>query len=1746
MAFLQKLFTSYHGYSDGDSRVGELNRIWYDSNTNTFRIQLDDTPGGTIIGGSGGGGSYTLPTATPTRLGGVKIGSNITITNGVISVAPPFSGNYNDLTNKPTIPSAYTLPTASTSVLGGVKVDGSTITINNGVISSTGGSGGGARVTESNTAPTNPSAGDLWWDTTGGNLFIYYDSNWVPATITTIGPVGPKGDKGDIGPRGNTGATGSRGDTGATGPKGDTGATGATGPKGDTGATGATGDRGATGAQGVSVTLKGTKATIADLPVSGNPGDAWIVTTGDGSAHLDGSLWFWSTVDNAWDDIGKIVGPQGDPGPTGAKGDKGDTGERGLKGDSGATGPKGDTGATGEKGDKGDIGDTGPKGDTGATGATGATGPRGPGVTENDIAPTSPNAGDLWWDTISGNLFIYYDSNWVPSVTTTIGATGATGATGPQGAKGDTGDQGPKGDTGDTGAKGDTGDQGPKGDTGDQGPAGENGSNVTELDTPPSSPSAGDLWWDTVSGDLFIYYDNTWVLTNTYTSPVNADWNATTGPAQILNKPTIPSAYTLPTATDTILGGVKIGSNISINAGVISVDAPFSGSYNDLTNKPTIPSAQVNSDWTASSGVAQILNKPTIPTAFDRIVSPNGLHATVIDNTGTTTLGGDIVPGADTYNLGSLALPWKDVFVSKGSIVIADQDINTDAVYISNTEGYIVLDRGGLKVTANDETHEVFQLDNTGKLLLKSEIPLVENSAAFELIGNLLGQSLAVNDYGVMIHTSGAINVPNLMLMDAVGVQTTGVDTGKVAYSAFIGRSARGTVASPEAVQSGDIITRFGGHAYATTLGLNDISNAQIDLVATQTQTSTARGTKIEIRTTANDTTTPTVLWTFGQDGNFILPGGINTADTTTDIILGTDDGSDTGSITAYRTYQLRDGNDNVLMQIQNEDGIGKLKFDGGSNGIWFDGGVVIKGVGYHTDYYGIQPMSYNSANGQVTYGLIDYTQLTNKPTIYTSAYIGTTSLDFSRSSASQTLTGVSIDGNAATVTNGLYSTGTYANPSWLTSLAYSKITGTPTLATVATSGSYTDLTNKPTLFDGAYSSLSGKPALFSGSYTDLSNKPTLFDGAYSSLSGKPTLATVATSGSYTDLTNKPTIPTTVTVNGTAITLGSSGTVTAAAGTLTGTTLNSSVVTSSLTSVGTLTGLTVSGSSANSITSTSGGTFLTLSSSARLGLTQTWKFTTNNNIGGPTSWIEFPDSTLQTTAYNSSTVQGLFSVTTNSASGNGSLSYSSGVFTFTPASVPTNVGDFTNNVGYITSSGLGSVSTVGTITTGTWQGTPIANNYIANSSLTVNGTSIPLGGSATVTAAAGTLTGTTLNSNVVSSSLTSVGTLANLTVTNTITGSISGNAGTATKLATARAINGVNFDGTTAITVTADAGTLTGTTLNSTVVSSSLTSVGTLTSLSSGAITTTGTLAVNASGGITTNQTTIPLVNTTATTVNFAGAATTLNMGASTGNTTVNNNLRVTGNINTGTNSFAKSPGAGDIAMDNNSTDTPGLLMYYANNSNWGVDSWNGTFDILSGQLFRVTNKLNETGGAVKMAIDTSGNAVFTGFVQANAWRAGQVIKETVLGYTDVTQTQQGGVNRFATDSYNREFIRYAYTPSSSSSYIVVTMTLAKYSAYQGTGNDSWFSQMQVGATSGYSRNANGEPQGLSEVAYSLLSTVNGNRTGTLFPLMGRYTNGDTNSKTISIAVRRESADDYFDYDWSASSFCMRITEIAR
>jgi hypothetical protein len=191
------------------------------------------------------------------------------------------------------------------------------------------------------------------------------------------------------------------------------------------------------------------------------------------------------------------------------------------------------------------------------------------------------------------------------------------------------------------------------------------------------------------------------------------------------------------------------------------------------------------------------------------------------------------------------------------------------------------------------------------------------------------------------------------------------------------------------------------------------------------------------------------------------------------------------------------------------------------------------------------------------------------------------------------------------------------------------------------------------------------------------------------------------------------------------------------------------------------------------------------------------------------------------------------------------------------------------------------ITKVGTINTGTWQGTlldptyggtgvnngartlTLAGNLVTSgaSSITLTSTgatNVTLPTSGTLVNTAGNVaTATALQtarnlwgvsfdgtSNVTAAPTFTAGATVSSGQTLTLTGATvggaptwtltqtlntSGNAATATALATPRNINSVAFDGTANITVTAAAGTLTGTTLNSTVVTSSLTSVGVLT-----------------------------------------------------------------------------------------------------------------------------------------------------------------------------------------------------------------------------------------------------------------------------------------------------------------------------
>jgi len=85
------------------------------------------------------------------------------------------------------------------------------------------------------------------------------------------------------------------------------------------------------------------------------------------------------------------------------------------------------------------------------------------------------------------------------------------------------------------------------------------GGNVTISPTPPSGPSDGQLWWDNVNGELYIYYTNTWVRANT---------GGLSTPVLLRNTAIVTTATYTATSSDWYIGVNRAGTvTITLPAG---------------------------------------------------------------------------------------------------------------------------------------------------------------------------------------------------------------------------------------------------------------------------------------------------------------------------------------------------------------------------------------------------------------------------------------------------------------------------------------------------------------------------------------------------------------------------------------------------------------------------------------------------------------------------------------------------------------------------------------------------------------------------------------------------------------------------------------------------------------------------------------------------------------------------------------------------------------------------------------------------------------------------------------------------------------------------------------------------------------------------------------------------------------------------------------------------------------------------
>lgn len=612
----------------------------------------------------------------------------------------------------------------------------------------------------------------------------------------------------------------------------------------------------------------------------------------------------------------------------------------------------------------------------------------------------------------------------------------------------------------------------------------------------------------------------------------------------LTNKPTIPAA--------------QVNSDWNASSGVAEIlnkpslaTVATSGSYNDLSNKPTIPAAQVNSDWDALSGVAQILNKPSLAT-----VATSGLYS---DLTGTPTLATVATTGAYSDLTGKPTIPT----VNNATLTIQKNGTTVDT-FTANASVDKIINLAVPTVTSD--------LNNDSGFLTTSTLPVATTNS----LGVVqVGSGLAVSSGGVLSATGGG-TADDVAWGHITGTMVDQTDL-KNALDAKVDSSSLATVATSGSYN--DLLN---------TPTIPTVNNATLTIQknSTTVDTFTANASadktiNITVPVTAADVSALPASTKYGAS----FTASINTTTYVMTLTLKDQDGNTLGtaqtidlpleSVVVNGSYDST--NKKIVLTLQSGstidipvgDLISGLQSEITSSNM-LDADLVDDSTSTHkfTTASDISKLAGIAAGAEVNVQS-DWNQTTNtaddyiknKPSLATVATSGA----YSDLSGTPSLATVATSGSYNDLSNKPTIPAAQVNSDWDSTSGVSKILNKPTLSTVATSGSYNDLTNKPTIPAAQVQSnwtqttttavdyIKNKPNLAtvatSGSYNDLSNKPSIpaaqVNSDWDASSGvaqilnKPSLATVATSGSYNDLTNKPTIPT---VNNATLTIQKNGT----------------------------------------------------------------------------------------------------------------------------------------------------------------------------------------------------------------------------------------------------------------------------------------------------------------------------------------------------------------------------------------------------------------------------------------------------------------------------------------------------------------------------------------------------------------------------------------------------------------------------
>lgn len=322
--------------------------------------------------------------------------------------------------------------------------------------------------------------------------------------------------------------------------------------------------------------------------------------------------------------------------PQGEKGDKGDTGEQGPigeKGDRGEEGPEGPRGLKGEKGDRGETGEKGDQGIQGVEGPQGVKGDQGPQGVEGPQGIKGDKGDPFLLQKVyatKDEMDSAYSTDGFPKGVLVAISTATGGVDGghvyvkgetsyeffydiskTEGIKGEKGDQGIQGPQGEQGIQGPQGEQGVQGEQGIQGEKGDDGEDgttytptvgtVTTLEPDdkatcnieikgenaefsfgiPRGKNA-DFITDKGDGDKYLADDGKYKEVKSGKTEIARDESEVTDDTILIIGDT--EALPLPKASLTEYGVVKVGANLEVNDGVVSVPKRLTNTFTSGNN----------------------------------------------------------------------------------------------------------------------------------------------------------------------------------------------------------------------------------------------------------------------------------------------------------------------------------------------------------------------------------------------------------------------------------------------------------------------------------------------------------------------------------------------------------------------------------------------------------------------------------------------------------------------------------------------------------------------------------------------------------------------------------------------------------------------------------------------------------------------------------------------------------------------------------------------------------------------------------------------------------------------------------------------------------------------------------------------------------------------------------------------------------------------------------------------------------